>query len=158
MEGATSVAAGATIGPDTTLMRRRGGRGGRWSSHPRVAERDRGRGQRGPVRVPAAGHHARARRQDRHLRRDQERPDRGRSQGPHLTYAGDTQIGDGANIGAGAIFANYDGVTKTTSTVGRHSFVGSDSVLVHPVTIADGAYVAAGSTITGPTWARASWR
>ena len=67
---------------------------------------------------------------------------------PHLTYAGDTQIGDGANIGAGTIFANYDGVTKTASSVGRHSFVGSDSVLVHPVTVADGAYVAAGSTIT----------
>ena len=58
-------------------------------------------------------------------------------------------IGDGANIGAGVIFANYDGVHKATSTVGAYSFVGSNSVLAAPVHIADGAYVAAGSTITG---------
>ncbi|WP_151526937.1 bifunctional UDP-N-acetylglucosamine diphosphorylase/glucosamine-1-phosphate N-acetyltransferase GlmU [Serinicoccus kebangsaanensis] len=68
---------------------------------------------------------------------------------PHLTYCGDATIGEGANIGAGTIFANYDGVTKHHTTVGRHSFVGSDSVLVAPVDIADGAYVAAGSTIEG---------
>ncbi|MFC0627768.1 bifunctional UDP-N-acetylglucosamine diphosphorylase/glucosamine-1-phosphate N-acetyltransferase GlmU [Kribbella deserti] len=67
---------------------------------------------------------------------------------PHLTYAGDATIGDGANIGAGTIFANYDGVTKAHTTVGKHSFVGSDSVLVAPRVIGDGAYVAAGSTVT----------
>ena len=67
---------------------------------------------------------------------------------PHLTYCGDAEVGAGANIGAGTIFANYDGVTKSTSTVGANSFIGSDSVLVAPVHIADGAYVAAGSTIT----------
>ncbi len=67
---------------------------------------------------------------------------------PHLTYCGDAVIGEGANIGAGTIFANYDGVSKFTTTVGAHSFVGSDSVLVAPVHIADGAYVAAGSTVT----------
>jgi bifunctional UDP-N-acetylglucosamine pyrophosphorylase/glucosamine-1-phosphate N-acetyltransferase len=68
---------------------------------------------------------------------------------PHLTYAGDALIGDGANIGAGTIFANYDGVTKSTTHVGRSSFVGSNSVLVAPLSIGDGAYVAAGSTLTG---------
>ncbi|MBO0810985.1 MAG: bifunctional UDP-N-acetylglucosamine diphosphorylase/glucosamine-1-phosphate N-acetyltransferase GlmU [Microlunatus sp.] len=67
---------------------------------------------------------------------------------PHLTYAGDAEIGDGANIGAGTIFANYDGVDKHHSTVGRYSFIGSDTVLVAPVHVADGAYVAAGSAIT----------
>ncbi len=67
---------------------------------------------------------------------------------PHLTYCGDAVIGEGANIGAGTIFANYDGVGKYTTTVGAHSFVGSDSVLVAPVHIADGSYVAAGSTVT----------
>ncbi len=51
---------------------------------------------------------------------------------PHLTYAGDATIGEGANIGAGTIFANYDGVNKFHSTVGRYSFVGSNSVLVAP--------------------------
>lgn len=68
---------------------------------------------------------------------------------PHLTYAGDATIGEGANIGAGTIFANYDGVAKHHTTVGRHSFVGSDSVLIAPVNIADGAYVGAGSALTG---------
>jgi len=67
---------------------------------------------------------------------------------PHLTYCGDAEVGDGANIGAGTIFANYDGVTKSRTTVGKASFIGSNSVLVAPVTIADGAYVAAGSAIT----------
>ncbi len=67
---------------------------------------------------------------------------------PHLTYAGDAVIGAGANIGAGTIFANYDGVNKSTTHVGEAAFVGSNSVLVSPVDIADGAFVAAGSAIT----------
>lgn len=69
---------------------------------------------------------------------------------PHLTYCGDATIGEGANIGAGTIFANYDGVSKHRTTVGRHSFVGSNSVIVAPGSIADGAYVAAGSAVTSP--------
>jgi bifunctional UDP-N-acetylglucosamine pyrophosphorylase/glucosamine-1-phosphate N-acetyltransferase len=67
---------------------------------------------------------------------------------PHLSYVGDAEIGEGSNVGAGTIFANYDGVEKHRSTVGRHSFIGSDTVLVAPVHIADGVYVAAGSAIT----------
>ena len=68
---------------------------------------------------------------------------------PHLSYAGDVTIGEGANIGAGTIFANYDGVNKHHSSVGRYSFVGSNSVIISPVDIADGAYVAAGSAVDG---------
>ena len=67
---------------------------------------------------------------------------------PHLTYVGDATIGAGANIGAGTIFANYDGVAKNHTTVGEHAFVGSNTVLVAPVTVGDGAYTAAGSAIT----------
>jgi bifunctional UDP-N-acetylglucosamine pyrophosphorylase/glucosamine-1-phosphate N-acetyltransferase len=67
---------------------------------------------------------------------------------PHLSYVGDTTIGVGANIGAGTITANYDGDHKFATVIGDHAFIGSDSTLVAPVTIADGAYVAAGSTIT----------
>ena len=67
---------------------------------------------------------------------------------PHLTYVGDASIGGGANIGAGTIFANYDGVAKNHTDVGEHAFVGSNSVLVAPVRIGDGAYTAAGSVIT----------
>ena len=66
----------------------------------------------------------------------------------HLTYLGDAVIGAGTNIGAGVITCNYDGVHKHQTTIGENAFVGSDSTLVAPVTVGDGAYVAAGSCIT----------
>jgi bifunctional UDP-N-acetylglucosamine pyrophosphorylase/glucosamine-1-phosphate N-acetyltransferase len=66
---------------------------------------------------------------------------------PHLTYVGDATIGIGTNIGAATIFANYDGVRKHRTEVGDHVRIGSDTVLVAPVTIGDGAYTAAGSAI-----------
>jgi bifunctional UDP-N-acetylglucosamine pyrophosphorylase/glucosamine-1-phosphate N-acetyltransferase len=67
---------------------------------------------------------------------------------PHLSYVGDATIGRGANIGAATIFVNYDGVTKHHTTVGDHVRIGSDTMLVAPVTVGDGAYTAAGSVIT----------
>ncbi|WP_424536347.1 bifunctional UDP-N-acetylglucosamine diphosphorylase/glucosamine-1-phosphate N-acetyltransferase GlmU [Sphaerisporangium viridialbum] len=67
---------------------------------------------------------------------------------PHLTYVGDATIGEGTNIGAASIFVNYDGVEKHHTTVGDHVRVGSDNMLVAPLTIGDGAYTAAGSVIT----------
>jgi len=67
---------------------------------------------------------------------------------PHLSYVGDATIGEGTNIGAATIFVNYDGVEKHHTTVGDHVRVGSDSMLVAPITIGDGAYTAAGSVIT----------
>jgi bifunctional UDP-N-acetylglucosamine pyrophosphorylase/glucosamine-1-phosphate N-acetyltransferase len=67
---------------------------------------------------------------------------------PHLSYVGDAEIGAGTNIGAGTIFANYDGVAKHRTVVGDAAFVGSDSVLIAPVVIGDGAYTASGSAIT----------
>ena len=70
------------------------------------------------------------------------------SKANHLSYLGDAVIGAGVNIGAGAITCNYDGVHKHTTTIGDNVFVGSDSTLVAPITLADGAYVAAGSCIT----------
>jgi bifunctional UDP-N-acetylglucosamine pyrophosphorylase/glucosamine-1-phosphate N-acetyltransferase len=66
---------------------------------------------------------------------------------PHLSYVGDAEIGEGANIGAGTIFANYDGVAKHRSSVGPHARTGSGNVFVAPVNIGAGAYTAAGSTI-----------
>ncbi len=66
----------------------------------------------------------------------------------HLSYLGDTEIGAGSNIGAGTISCNYDGVHKYKIRIGEKVFVGSDAVLVAPLTIGDGAYVAAGSCIT----------
>ncbi|SEG99127.1 bifunctional UDP-N-acetylglucosamine pyrophosphorylase / Glucosamine-1-phosphate N-acetyltransferase [Nonomuraea solani] len=70
-----------------------------------------------------------------------------RSKVPHLSYAGDATIGSDVNIGASTIFVNYDGVNKHHTTVRDGAFVGCDTMLVAPVTINDGAYTAAGSTI-----------
>jgi len=67
---------------------------------------------------------------------------------PHLSYVGDATIGQGSNIGAATIFVNYDGVEKHHTTVGDHVRIGSDTMLVAPVSIGDGAYTAAGSVIT----------
>ena len=67
---------------------------------------------------------------------------------PHLSYVGDAEIGEGTNIGAATIFVNYDGVQKHRTVVGKYVRIGSDSMLVAPVTIGDGAYTAAGSVIT----------
>jgi bifunctional UDP-N-acetylglucosamine pyrophosphorylase/glucosamine-1-phosphate N-acetyltransferase len=70
------------------------------------------------------------------------------SKANHLNYLGDAVIGDGVNVGAGAITCNYDGVHKHQTTIGDGVFVGSDSTLVAPITIGAGAYIAAGSCIT----------
>jgi bifunctional UDP-N-acetylglucosamine pyrophosphorylase/glucosamine-1-phosphate N-acetyltransferase len=66
---------------------------------------------------------------------------------PHLTYVGDAEIGAGSNIGASSVFVNYDGVEKHRSVIGSHVKVGSDNMIVAPVTVGDGAYTAAGSVI-----------
>jgi bifunctional UDP-N-acetylglucosamine pyrophosphorylase/glucosamine-1-phosphate N-acetyltransferase len=66
----------------------------------------------------------------------------------HLSYIGDAIVGSEANIGAGTIFCNYDGEAKHRSEVGKGAFIGSNSALVSPVKIGEGAYVATGSVIT----------
>jgi bifunctional UDP-N-acetylglucosamine pyrophosphorylase / glucosamine-1-phosphate N-acetyltransferase len=66
----------------------------------------------------------------------------------HLAYIGDAEVGEGTNIGAGVITANYDGVRKSKTKIGNGVFVGSDSILVAPVSVGDGVLIAAGSTIT----------
>ncbi len=66
---------------------------------------------------------------------------------PHLSYVGDAEIGEGTNIGAGTIFANYDGVAKHRTTVGRHARTGSNNTFVAPVEIGDGAGTGAGTVV-----------
>ena len=66
----------------------------------------------------------------------------------HLTYLGDASVGAGTNIGAGTITCNYDGYAKHRTEIGARVFIGSDSVLVAPLTLGDGAFVAAGSVVT----------
>ncbi len=70
------------------------------------------------------------------------------SKANHLSYLGDAEIGTGVNIGAGTITCNYDGVNKNRTTIGKKAFIGSNGTLVAPIVIGDGAYVAAGSTLT----------
>ena len=70
------------------------------------------------------------------------------SKANHLAYIGDTTVGEGSNIGAGTITCNYDGANKFPTHLGDRVFIGSNSTLVAPVTIADGGFVAAGSVIT----------
>ena len=150
LEGATSVATGATIGPDTTLI------------DVEVREDATIVRTHGSLAIIGAGASVGP---FAYLRPGTELGDRGKigtfvetknatigegAKVPHLTYAGDVEIGPDANIGAGTIFANYDGVTKSRSVVGKASFVGSNSVIMAPVEIADGAYVGAGSAITDP--------
>lgn len=66
----------------------------------------------------------------------------------HLTYIGDSDVGNNVNLGCGVVFVNYDGTNKYRSTVGNGAFIGCNTNLVSPVNVADGAYIAAGSTVT----------
>ncbi len=66
----------------------------------------------------------------------------------HLSYLGDSDIGAGTNIGAGTITCNYDGFSKFRTVIGERAFIGSNTALVAPVTVGDGAYVATGSVVT----------
>jgi bifunctional UDP-N-acetylglucosamine pyrophosphorylase/glucosamine-1-phosphate N-acetyltransferase len=66
----------------------------------------------------------------------------------HLAYLGDIDVGARTNVGAGTIVCNYDGFAKWRSRIGEGAFIGSDSQIISPVTIGDGAYVATGSTVT----------
>jgi bifunctional UDP-N-acetylglucosamine pyrophosphorylase/glucosamine-1-phosphate N-acetyltransferase len=70
------------------------------------------------------------------------------SKANHLSYLGDGDVGENTNIGAGTIFCNYDGYSKHKTTIGRDVFIGSDSQLIAPVTVGDGAYVATATSVT----------
>jgi len=148
LHGSTTVAQGATIGPDTTLTDCRIGPG---------ASIVRTHGEGAVVGAQAStGPFS-------FLRPGTRLGDRGRvgafvetknavigtgSKVPHLSYVGDAEIGDGVNIGAATVFVNYDGVDKHRTVVGDHARVGSDTMLVAPLILGAGAYTAAGSVIT----------
>jgi bifunctional UDP-N-acetylglucosamine pyrophosphorylase / glucosamine-1-phosphate N-acetyltransferase len=74
-----------------------------------------------------------------------------RSKANHLSYVGDAEVGRGVNIGAGTITCNYDGAAKHRTVIGDECFIGSDTTLVAPVTLARGSYIGAGSTISKDT-------
>jgi bifunctional UDP-N-acetylglucosamine pyrophosphorylase / glucosamine-1-phosphate N-acetyltransferase len=148
LEGATSVGAGATIGPDTTLIDVEVGENAHVVRAHAVLSVIGAGANVGPYASLRPGTTlGPAGKIGTFVETKNARLGAG-AKAPHQAYLGDAVVGDGANIGAGVIFANYDGVRKETSTVGTASFVGSNSVLSAPVHIADGAFVAAGSTIT----------
>ena len=147
LHGATSIATGAIIGPDTTLVDCEVGE----NAHIRRSE--------ATLAVFGAGAEVGP---FSYIRPGTELGSAGKigafvetknakigdgSKVPHLSYVGDATIGVGSNIGAGTIFANYDGVKKHQATVGDAVRVGSKNVLIAPVTIEDGAYTAAGTVV-----------
>lgn len=66
----------------------------------------------------------------------------------HLTYVGDSDVGEGCNFGCGTVTCNYDGFKKHRTTIGSHVFVGCNTNFVPPVSVGDGAFIAAGTTVT----------
>lgn len=66
----------------------------------------------------------------------------------HLTYVGDSDVGEGCNFGCGVVTCNYDGYVKSRTTIGSHVFIGCNTNFVPPVTVGDGAYIAAATTVT----------
>lgn len=147
LHGATSIAAGAVIGPDTTLV------------DCEVGEGARIRRSEATLAVFGAGVSVGP---YSYIRPGTELGDGGKigafvetknakigdgSKVPHLSYVGDAVIGTGSNVGAGTIVANYDGVQKHQAVVGDGVRIGSKNVLVSPVTIEDGAYTAAGTVV-----------
>jgi bifunctional UDP-N-acetylglucosamine pyrophosphorylase/glucosamine-1-phosphate N-acetyltransferase len=148
LEGRTTVASGAVIGPDTWLVDAAVGEGAEIQSSV-VHE-----AEVGPdVHVGPFAHL----RPGTVLARDAkvgsfvETKNADVGEGaklPHLSYVGDATVGAGANVGAGTITANYDGKHKHRTTIGPNARTGSNSVLVAPVEVGDGAYTAAGSVVT----------
>jgi bifunctional UDP-N-acetylglucosamine pyrophosphorylase / glucosamine-1-phosphate N-acetyltransferase len=148
MRGPTVVATGAVIGPGTTLVSCEVGEGAEvihtWAELAVIGDAARV----GPFTFlrpgTELGHGSRA---GAYVEIKNSTIGAG-SKVPHLSYVGDAEVGEGSNIGAATVFVNYDGVAKHRTVVGDQVRVGSDTMLVAPVTIGDGAYTAAGSVIT----------
>jgi bifunctional UDP-N-acetylglucosamine pyrophosphorylase/glucosamine-1-phosphate N-acetyltransferase len=147
LRGATVVATGATIGPDTTLV------------DCEIGEKAVVKRTDGTLAVIGAGASVGP---FAYLRPGTELGANGKigtfvetknahigdgSKVPHLSYIGDTEVGVGSNVGAGTITANYDGVNKHATVVGSHVRTGSHNVFVAPVRIGDGAYTGAGTVV-----------
>ncbi len=147
LQGATTISSGAVIGPDTTLVDCEVGEG----AHIRRSEATLavfGPGAEvGPFSYIRPGTELGARGKIGAFVETKNAKIGDESKVPHLSYVGDATIGDGSNIGAGTIFANYDGVQKHHSTIGDAVKIGSKNVLVSPVTVENGAYTAAGTVV-----------
>lgn len=147
LKGATSVGVGATIGPDTTLV---DCEIGAWAIVKRTDATLAviGAGATvGPFAYLRPGTYLGVEGKIGTFVETKNSTIGAGSKVPHLSYIGDTTVGEGSNIGAGTITANYDGVTKSATVVGSHVRTGSHNVFVAPVTIGDGAYTGAGTVV-----------
>ncbi len=147
LHGTTSVAAGAVVGPDTTLTNVHVAEG---ATVTRVHGSDSviGPGASvGPFSYLRPGTVLGAHGKIGGFVETKNATIGAHSKVPHLSYVGDATIGEHSNIGAATIFVNYDGVHKSHTFVGDHVRIGSDNSLIAPVTIGDGAYTGAGATI-----------
>ena len=148
LEGATSVAAGAVVGPQVFAIDSSIGTGARvWYSVLRGAEvgEQVDVGPFASLRPGTVLHRGSKAGTFVEIKASTVGPG---SKVPHLAYIGDASIGEDSNIGAGTITCNYDGFRKHRTVIGDHVFIGSDTMLVAPVEIGDGAFTGAGSAIT----------
>jgi bifunctional UDP-N-acetylglucosamine pyrophosphorylase / glucosamine-1-phosphate N-acetyltransferase len=148
--GATSVGAGAIIGPDTTLIDTTVGAGAVVLRTHSIGAQVGPDATVGPFSFLRPGTRLGRKAKVGGFVETKNAELGDGAKVPHLSYVGDATIGAKANVGAGTIFANYDGVNKHHTTVGEGAFVGSDTVLIAPTEVGPGAYVAAGSAITTP--------
>jgi bifunctional UDP-N-acetylglucosamine pyrophosphorylase/glucosamine-1-phosphate N-acetyltransferase len=145
--GATVVETGAVIGPDTTLLDTEVGEGAIVKRTDATLSVIGAGASVGPFSYLRPGTYLEADGKiGTFVETKNARIGKG-SKVPHLSYVGDATIGEGSNIGAGTIFANYDGVTKSHTTVGSHVRTGSHNTFVAPISIGDGAYSGAGAII-----------
>ena len=145
--GATTIAEGATIGPDTTLRNVEVGEGATViRTHGSAAVIGAG-ATVGPFSYLRPGTELGTKGKIGAFVETKNARIGDSAKVPHLSYVGDAEIGEGSNIGAGTIFANYDGVNKHRTVVGKHARTSSNNTFVAPITIGDGAFTAAGTTI-----------
>jgi bifunctional UDP-N-acetylglucosamine pyrophosphorylase / glucosamine-1-phosphate N-acetyltransferase len=148
LHGTTEVARDAVVGPDTTLVDCVVGEGAHVLRSHATSSRIGPSASVGPFSYLRPGSDLSADGKiGAFVETKNSRIGRG-SKVPHLSYVGDAEIGEGSNVGAATVFVNYDGEAKHRTTVGDHVRIGSDTMLVAPVTIGDGAYTAAGSVVT----------
>lgn len=147
LAGATTIDRGASIGPDTTLVDCEIGEGATVKRTDATLAVIRAYAEVGPFAYLRPGTELEGGGKiGTFVETKNAKIGRG-SKVPHLSYIGDTEVGEGSNIGAGTITANYDGVNKHRTTVGSHVRTGSHNVFVAPVTIGDGAYSGAGTVV-----------
>ncbi|WP_159797168.1 bifunctional UDP-N-acetylglucosamine diphosphorylase/glucosamine-1-phosphate N-acetyltransferase GlmU [Puerhibacterium puerhi] len=148
LHGATTVAEGATVGPDTTLTDVEVGAGATVvRTHAVLSVIGEGASV-GPFASLRPGTVLGAKGKLGTFVETKNSEIGAGSKVPHLSYIGDATIGEGSNVGAATVTLNYDGVAKHRTVIGSHVKVGGDNMLVAPVTVGDGAYTGAGSVIT----------